>query len=97
MKSDEAIWRKGYHADESLTSRRSSILNPHTTSSVTEIEDYINNELEEALMNSFEEELLNNEGLAAEVRLAREIDEAIRENDIMALREKLKEIKACGR
>ena len=62
--------------------------------SVSEIEDYINNELEEALMSSFEDELLNNEDLATEVRLSKEIDEAIRENDIMALRERLKEIKA---
>lgn len=62
--------------------------------SVSEIEDYIYNELEEPLMSSFEEELLNNEGLAAEVKLAREINAAIGEKDIMALRESLKEIKA---
>ncbi len=63
--------------------------------SVSEIEEYIDNELEEALVSSFEEELANNEGLAEEVRLSREINEAIGENDIMALREKLKEIKAA--
>jgi hypothetical protein len=62
--------------------------------SVSEIEEYINNELEESLVSSFEEELLNNEGLAAEVRLSREINDAIGEKDIMALRESLKEIKA---
>jgi tetratricopeptide (TPR) repeat protein len=62
--------------------------------SVSEIENYINNELEESLMSSFEEELSNNEGLVAEVRLSREINEAIGEKDIMALRESLKEIKA---
>jgi hypothetical protein len=62
--------------------------------SVSEIEDYINQELEEPFMCSFEEELMNNEGLAAEVRLSREINDAIGEKDIMALREKLKVIKA---
>jgi tetratricopeptide (TPR) repeat protein len=63
--------------------------------SVSEIEDYINQELEEPFMCSFEEELMNNEGLAAEVRLSREINDAIGEKDIMALREKLKVIKAA--
>jgi tetratricopeptide (TPR) repeat protein len=63
--------------------------------SVNEIEEYINNELEESLMYSFEEEMQNNEGLAAEVRLSREINDALGEKDIMALRESLKEIKAA--
>lgn len=65
------------------------------TRSVSEIEEYINNELEESLVASFEEELLNNEGLVAEVNLSREINAAIGEKDIMAFREKLKEIKAA--
>jgi len=61
--------------------------------SISEIEDYLSNELEESLLNSFEEELLINQGLSAEVKLCREINEAISENDIMALRESLNNIK----
>jgi hypothetical protein len=61
--------------------------------SISEIEDYLDSELEESLMSSFEEELLNNEGLVAEVKLSREINEAIGEKDIMALRANLKSIK----
>lgn len=61
--------------------------------SISEIDEYINNELEESLMCSFEEELLLNEGLAAEVKLHREIGDAVSEKDIMALRESLKNIK----
>jgi tetratricopeptide (TPR) repeat protein len=64
--------------------------------SVDEIEDYLNQELEESLMNSFEEELLINEGLVAEVKLNQEINDAIGEKDIMALRESLKNIKDSG-
>jgi hypothetical protein len=61
--------------------------------SITEIEEYLSGELEEPLMNSFEGELLINEGLSAEVKLCREINEAIGEKDIMALRESLNNIK----
>jgi tetratricopeptide (TPR) repeat protein len=63
------------------------------TRSVAEIEDYINNDMEESLMGSFEDELLNNQGLSAEVKLSREINEAIGEKEIMLLRESLKDIK----
>ena len=60
---------------------------------VDEIEDYLSGELEESFMNSFEEELMTNSGLAVEVRLSSEINNAIGENDIMSLRESLKKIK----
>lgn len=61
--------------------------------SIDEIEDYLSQELEESYMNSFEQELLINEGLSSEVKFCREVNEAIGEKDIMALRESLKNIK----
>lgn len=57
-----------------------------------DIEGYINNELSEKELASFEAELFSNQALAAEIELARNIDLAIKENDIMQLRGNLQGI-----
>ena len=55
-----------------------------------EIERYISFELDDHELASFESELIENADLAAEVELFREVDRAVAETDIMALRSKLK-------
>jgi hypothetical protein len=60
-----------------------------STSRIEEIEGYIYDELTEAEMASFEAELADNKELYAEIDLVKNIDKALRENDIMKLREKL--------
>lgn len=57
-----------------------------------DIEGYINNELSEKELASFEAELCSNQALAAEIELARDIDTAIKEDDIMRLRGNLQGI-----
>jgi hypothetical protein len=57
-----------------------------------DIESYINNELSGTELASFEDELCSNRALAAEIELARDIDAAIKEDDIMRLRGNLKGI-----
>ncbi len=57
-----------------------------------EIEQYINNELEGQLQADFEADLLINSGLAKDIALHLDIDDAIGENDIMDLRANLKNI-----
>lgn len=63
----------------------------HSLSHV-EIEDYLCGELDESLKNSFEDEIINNQNLSSEIMLFNEIDEAIREKDVMNLRSSLKTI-----
>ncbi len=60
--------------------------------SIEEIDDFLNEELDEFTMAQFEEELLSNSGLSADLTFHKELDMAIKENDIMALRSKLKNI-----
>jgi hypothetical protein len=62
------------------------------TSRIEEIEDYIYNELSEDKLASFEAELSSNQELAAEISLVKEIDLALKENDIMQLRSSLQGI-----
>ena len=60
-----------------------------TTRKTEEIDQYLNGELKSEELDSFETELTNNLDLVAELDLHQEIDQAIREEDIMELRAKL--------
>ncbi len=57
-----------------------------------EIDGYLNDELDESALAQFEDELINNLGLAADISFQREVDRAISEEDVMALRAKLGQI-----
>ena len=61
--------------------------------SIGEIDDYLMNEMEESLVVEFENEIQNNPGLMIDVKLSREINEAIGEEDVMTLRTNLINIK----
>jgi tetratricopeptide (TPR) repeat protein len=58
-----------------------------------EIENFLSNEMDEAGLASFEDEMAMNPDLAADVKLFREVDEAIGEKDVMELRASLKNIR----
>ncbi len=64
----------------------------NTSARIQEIEEYIYNELPEEEMASFEAELSSNIELADEINLIRDIDLALKENEIMQLRSKLRDI-----
>ena len=59
---------------------------------IEEIEGYIYNELSDAEIASFESELATNQNLSAEIELIRNIDKALKENDVMDLRSNLQKI-----
>ena len=61
-------------------------------SGIEEIEGYLYDELTDQQMAMFEDELIRNKDLSAEVELIKGIDHAIQENDIMQLRNNLKNI-----
>lgn len=61
-------------------------------SRIEEIEGYIYNELSDAEIASFESELASNHKLSEEIELIRNIDVALKENDIMNLRNNLQNI-----
>lgn len=63
------------------------------TRSIEEIENYLSEELEENERQAFEEEMLINTDLMKDVKICNEINEAIGEKDIMALRKNLGKIK----
>ncbi len=60
--------------------------------SVEEIDDYINGQLDDDILAEFEVELDQNLGLQAEVDLHRDVESAVGENDIMGLRNELRNI-----
>jgi tetratricopeptide (TPR) repeat protein len=64
----------------------------NTTTRIEEIEEYLYNELPEEEMASFEAELSSNLDLVAEINLVKDIDLALKENDIMQLRNSLRNI-----
>lgn len=72
-----------------------SILNFESSHSwsIDEIEDYLSHELEESAITSFNNELKNNPRLATEVKLYREINEALGESDVIELRATLAKIR----
>jgi tetratricopeptide (TPR) repeat protein len=57
-----------------------------------EIDSYLDGELDEHTLALFEEELIENSGLVADVSFHREVNRAILETDVMALRASLKDI-----
>ncbi len=59
---------------------------------VEEIDSYLNEELDEDTLALFEDELIYNSGLADDINFHREVDKAISETDIMAMRENLRNI-----
>jgi len=61
---------------------------------VEEIEGYIYNELSEEEMASFETELSSNKSLADEIELIRNIDLALKESEVIQLRNNLQDIAA---
>jgi len=63
------------------------------TRTIGEIDDYLMNEMEESLVPEFEDEIQNNQSLMSDVKLSREINEAIGEKDVMSLRANLINIK----
>ncbi len=67
------------------------------TRTIEEIDEYIDSSLDDEAVASFEEELLMNPGLAAELNLNKEINEAIGERDIMSLRDQLQSISRIER
>ena len=60
--------------------------------SIDEIDSYLNDELDEHTQALLEDELLVNSGLAADLTFHREVDKAIMEKDVMALRASLQSI-----
>jgi len=60
--------------------------------SVAEIDNYLNEELDEQALALFEDELISNPGLAADLAFHREVDRAIAETDIIAMRANLQDI-----
>ncbi|MEI7422512.1 MAG: hypothetical protein WCK18_10475 [Prolixibacteraceae bacterium] len=60
--------------------------------SIEEIDSYIYEDMDEYASALFEEELLENSGLAHDLTFQKDIDRAIAETDVMALRAKLQEI-----
>ena len=65
-----------------------------SSSRIEEIEGYIYNELSEEEMASFEAELGSNKNLADEIELIRNIDLALKESEVMQLRNNLQNIAA---
>ncbi|MEI6275500.1 MAG: tetratricopeptide repeat protein [Prolixibacteraceae bacterium] len=65
--------------------------NSHSRS-VEEIDSYLTDEMDELSLAHFEEELISNSGLLAELNFHKDLDKAVGEADIMALRAKLKNI-----
>ncbi len=65
--------------------------NSHSRS-IEEIDNYLNDNMDELTLAHFEEELLSNAGLAAELSFHKEVDKAVAEQDVMALRAKLRGI-----
>jgi len=63
-----------------------------TPVSIENIENYLSGSLTEAELASFEEELTSNNKLQEEIDLIKNIDLAIRENDVMQLRGRLQDI-----
>jgi hypothetical protein len=59
---------------------------------VEEIDNYMNGELDEDALALFEDELIYNSGLSADINFHRDVDEAVSETDVMALRENLRNI-----
>lgn len=59
---------------------------------IEEIEGYIYNELSEQEMALFEAELADNKELSSEIDLIKNIDKALQENDVMILRNNLRNI-----
>jgi hypothetical protein len=57
-----------------------------------EIDGYLRDELDEQALALFEDELITNSGLAADIAFHREVNKAITENDVMALRANLQDI-----
>jgi len=74
-----------------LRSQISNILRSETSWNVSEksIEDFIDGVLEGDLLKEFELELKDNSDLIAEVELRKQVNESIREKDILDLRKKL--------
>ena len=64
----------------------------HSSSRIEEIEGYLYNELSDDQFASFEAELANNQELSDEISLMRNIDLALKENDVMNLRNKIQNI-----
>lgn len=60
--------------------------------SIEEIDSYLNDELDEHTLSLLEDELIVNSGLAADLTFHREVDKAIMETDLMALRASLQNI-----
>jgi len=65
--------------------------NSHSRS-IEEIDNYMNDEMDEFTLAHFEEELMCNTGLAAELAFHKEVDKAVAETDVMALRGRLRDI-----
>jgi anti-sigma factor RsiW len=63
-----------------------------TSMKINEIDRYLHRELTEEELAGFESEMENNPDLVAEVNLYQDIDTAIQENDVMALRARLNAI-----
>jgi hypothetical protein len=81
-------------AEADIMALRASLRSIHQTEASTskkmeEIDQYLNDELSGESLSSFEDELSGNPGLAAELALYSEIDRAVGETGVMALREKL--------
>lgn len=76
-----------------LRNQLQSIVKSETSWSVSEktIEDFIDGELSSDLLDEFNAEYVDNLDLQAEVELRRQVNDAIRENEIIDLRAKLKE------
>jgi hypothetical protein len=64
----------------------------HAPASIEEIENYIHSELSDEELASFEAELTSNRKLKEEIDLIKNIDLALKENDVMQLRDKLQSI-----
>lgn len=60
--------------------------------SVQEIDSYLSGEMEDDILAEFEAEMEQNDSLQEEVAVHRELEEAVKENDIMSLRNEMRNI-----
>jgi hypothetical protein len=75
------------------SSLKEMMLNEYSHSrTVDEIDGYLNDELDEQTLSLLEDELMINSGLADDLAFHKEVDKAIGEKDVMALRASLKQI-----
>ena len=87
---EEAVLEKDIFNLRQTLTQISKTIDPQF--SVEEIDNFLNDELTEIELEDFENEFSKNEELQRDVQLHKELDRAVRENDIMDLRNQITQI-----